>query len=40
MEQAVRSDGRRLGAAAAIAPLPMQSLWGVFACLWRKGISP
>ncbi|UQT44225.1 DUF2062 domain-containing protein [Akkermansia muciniphila] len=40
MEQAVRSDGRRLGAAAAIAPLPMQSLWGVFACLWRKGNIP
>ncbi|XBD76019.1 DUF2062 domain-containing protein [Akkermansia massiliensis] len=40
LEQAVCSYGRRLGAAAAIAPLPMQSLWGVFASLWRKGNIP
>ncbi|MBT8794847.1 MULTISPECIES: DUF2062 domain-containing protein [Akkermansia] len=32
--------GAGWGAAAAIAPLPMQSLWGVFACLWRKGNIP
>ncbi len=40
MEQAVHCNRSCLGAAAAIAPLPMQSLWGVFACLWRKGNIP
>ncbi|WP_187323049.1 DUF2062 domain-containing protein [Akkermansia muciniphila] len=34
------ATGAAWGAAAAIAPLPMQSLWGVFACLWRKGNIP
>ena len=34
------ATGAGWGAAAAIAPLPMQSLWGVFACLWRKGNIP
>ena len=28
------------GAACAIAPVPMQSLWGIGACLWRKGNIP
>lgn len=34
------ATGAAWGAAAAIAPLPMQSLWGVFASLWRKGNIP
>ena len=34
------ATGAGWGAAAAIVPLPMQSLWGVFACLWRKGNIP
>lgn len=32
--------GAGWGAVAAIAPVPMQSLWGVFACLWRRGNIP
>lgn len=34
------ATGAGWGAMAAIAPLPMQSLWGIFACLWRKGNIP
>lgn len=34
------ATGAAWGAVATIAPLPMQSLWGVFACFWRKGNIP
>ncbi len=32
--------GATLGAVAAISPLPMQSLWGIAGCLWKKGNIP
>lgn len=28
------------GAAAAVSPLPLQSLWGILASLWKKGNVP
>lgn len=34
------ATGAAWGAACAIAPVPMQSLFGVAACLWRKGNIP
>ncbi len=32
--------GAGWGAASAIAPVPMQSFWGIAACLWKKGNIP
>lgn len=34
------ATGAAWGAASAICPLPMQSFWGIAACLWRKGNIP
>ncbi len=32
--------GAGWGAVSSIMPLPMQSLWGVAACVWKKGNIP
>ena len=40
MGQAIRCNRSCLGSCRSDCPLPMQSLWGVFACLWRKGNIP
>lgn len=34
------SLGAGWGAAAAVCPLPLQTLWGILACLWKKGNIP
>lgn len=34
------SIGAGWGAAAAVSPLPFQTIWGILACLWKKGNIP